>query len=62
MAYPNVGILASKYLINSFIIPNMANWQAYVDDFKSYSLAFGSAVATAHRASEQILSKVKLAP
>jgi hypothetical protein len=62
MHSPNVGIQASKFLINSFIIPNMTNRQAFIDDFKGYSMAFGSAVATAHRASEQILSKVKLAP
>jgi hypothetical protein len=62
MAYPNVGILAAKYLINSFVIPNMRNSKAFIDDFKGYSGTIGSSVATANRAADQITSKVKIAP
>ena|SRR5665213_2756620 len=62
MAYPNVGIAASKYLINSFILPNMKNSKAFIDDFAGYSATFCSSVATANRASDQITAKVKLAP
>jgi hypothetical protein len=33
MAYPNVGIVPSKYLINSFVLPKMRNSKAFIDDF-----------------------------
>jgi hypothetical protein len=30
LAYPNVGVVASKYLISSFILSNMKNWRWFV--------------------------------
>lgn len=62
MAYPNVGIVASKYLINSFVLPKMKNSKAFIDDFSGYSGTFGASAATANRASDQITAKVKVAP
>jgi hypothetical protein len=60
MAYPNVGIVASKCLINSFVLPKMRNSKAFIDDFVGYSGTFGSSAATANRAADQITAKVRL--
>jgi RNA polymerase-interacting CarD/CdnL/TRCF family regulator len=62
MAYPNVGILASKYLVEKFVIPNLANSKNFLDNFQSYSGTFGSSVATANRAMNQITDKFKIGP
>lgn len=51
---------ASKYLINSFILSNMKNAQAYIRDFGSYCATFGATSATAQRATQQILAKAKI--
>ncbi len=61
-AYPRVGILASKYLINTFIIPNMYNGNTFVDNFNLFCGTVGSSVATANRAMDQITTKVKIGP
>jgi RNA polymerase-interacting CarD/CdnL/TRCF family regulator len=62
MAYPNAGILASKYLVEKFVIPNMANSKNFLDNFQSYSGTFGSSVATANRAMNKITDKFKIGP
>lgn len=61
-AYPDVGILASRYLIHAFIIPKMQNSGIFIENFNLYSSTVGSSVATANRAMDQITGKVKIGP
>jgi hypothetical protein len=60
MAYPKAGIIAAKYLLDSFVIPNMKNSNAFIDDFRLFSSTVTATVATAHRAMEQLSTKVKI--
>jgi hypothetical protein len=62
MAYPKAGIIAAKYLLDSFVIPNMKNSNAFIDDFRLFSSTVIATVATAHRAMEQLSTKVKIGP
>lgn len=53
-------VYAAKYLINSFILGNMKNAQAYVKDFHGYSSTVGATVGTVNRATQQVLAKAKV--
>jgi hypothetical protein len=59
---PNAHILASKYLIDSFVLHNMKNTKAFIDNFGNYSGTIASSLASTHRAMNSISSKVKLSP
>lgn len=62
MAYPRVGILASKYLVEKFVLNHMEKRDAFITDFKLFSSTFGSSVGTAKRAMDQITAKFKIEP
>jgi hypothetical protein len=57
---PNVGVLTAKYLIESFIIPNMLNSKAFIDDFKGYSGTVCVAIGVVQRALDQLFKSVSL--
>jgi hypothetical protein len=59
-ARPMPGVSAAKYLIESFVLPNMKNRQAFINDFHGFSSTVCATVATVHRATEQLLTKVKI--
>jgi hypothetical protein len=59
-ARPMPGVSAAKYLVNSFILANMKNRQAFLDDFGGFCSTVCATVATVHRATEQLLTKVKI--
>lgn len=46
----NVGVINAKYLIDSFIIPNMTNSNSFVEEFGSYSLDVSVSVTVVYRA------------
>jgi len=56
---PNVGVLNAKYLIESFVIPNMENSKAFIDNFASYSGTVCSTIATVHRAIDHLSKSLK---
>lgn len=56
----NVGVVNAKYLIESFVIPNMQNGQAFIDDFKSYSSTVCAAIGTVRRAMDHVFGSFKL--
>lgn len=58
---PDVGIYNAKYLLESFVIPNMPNSEAFVDDFELYSSTVSATVSTVQRAMEQLFRSFKLA-
>jgi hypothetical protein len=58
--HPLNGASAAKYLVSSFVIPNMRNSRAFLDDFTSFSSNVCATVATVRRATEQLLTKVKI--
>lgn len=60
LSIPDAGVLNAKYLIESFVIPQMPNSDAFLADFESYSLAVSSGIATVQRAFEHLLRSVKL--
>jgi hypothetical protein len=62
LAEPAAHVLISKYLIDSFILPNIKNNKGYFDKFDLYSSTIGSSLATAHRAINSLTSKVKIGP
>jgi hypothetical protein len=35
---PNIGVVNAKYLIEAFVIPNLNNSKAFIDQFESYSM------------------------
>ena len=57
---PNVGVLNAKYLIESFIIPNMPNSEAFIDDFANYSGTVCATVGTVQRAMDQLFRSLKI--
>jgi hypothetical protein len=57
---PMTCVPAAKYLLDSFVLANIKNGQAFIIDFKGFSSTFCATVATVHRATEQLLTKVKL--
>lgn len=59
-ARPMPGVSAAKYLVNSFVLPNMKNRQAFIDDFHGFSSTVCATIATVHRATGQLLTKVKI--
>ena len=57
---PNVGVLNAKYLIESFVIPNMNNSKTFIDDFEFYSSPFCVSIATVQRAMNQLFKSFKI--
>jgi hypothetical protein len=57
---PNAGVLTAKYLIESFIVPNMVNSKAFIDDFKGYSGTVCVAIGVVQRALDQLFKSVSL--
>jgi hypothetical protein len=57
---PAPGVLAAKYLMSSFVFPNIRNPQAFVDDFVGFSATVCSTLVTVRRATELILTKFKI--
>jgi hypothetical protein len=57
---PNVGVLNAKFLIESFVVPNMKNSKAFIDDFNSYSANVSVTVATVVRAMDQLSKRLKV--
>jgi hypothetical protein len=60
LTVPNAHILASKYLIDRFVLHNMKNSKAFIDNFGLYSSTVASSLASAHRAMLSLTSKVKI--
>lgn len=60
LTVPIAHILASKYLIDSFVLHNMKNGKVFIDNFGLYSSTVASSLAVAHRAMNAITSKVKI--
>ncbi len=58
---PSAGVLNAKYLIENFVLPNLQNPQAFIDDFQSYSGNVCASAATVSRAIEQISTKATFA-
>jgi hypothetical protein len=56
---PNAGVLAAKFLVDSFAMPKMPNGKAFIDDFKGYSSTICATTGTARRAIDDLLTKVK---
>jgi hypothetical protein len=59
-ARPIPGVSAAKYLLDSFVLANMKNRQAFIDDFGAFSSTICGTIATVNRATEQLLTKVKI--
>ena len=59
-ARPMTAVSAAKYLVDSFVLANMKNRQAFLDDFRGFSSTICVSVGTVHRATEQLLSKAKI--
>jgi hypothetical protein len=57
---PNIGVLNAKYLIESFVIPNMNNADAFISDFKGYSSTVFASVGTVGRAINQLSKSLKI--
>jgi hypothetical protein len=57
---PNAGVLAAKILVDTFVLPNMKNSRAFIDDFQGYSSTVCATIGTARRAIDDLLTKVKL--
>jgi hypothetical protein len=57
---PNVGVLNAKYLIESFIIPNMKNSKAFLDDFAGYSSAVCAPLGSVGRGINHLLRSFKI--
>lgn len=57
---PNVGVLNAKYLIECFVIPNMKNSKAFIDEFHSYSGTVCQGIDMARKAMVQISKSVKI--
>jgi hypothetical protein len=57
---PNVGVLNAKYLIENFVIPNMKNSNAFIDDFQLYSGTVCQGVSIARRAIVQLSKSAKI--
>ena len=57
----NVGVLNAKYLIESFIIPNMENRMAYIDNFLLYSSSVCVPIAMLQRAITHLFKSLKIA-
>lgn len=57
---PMTGVPAAKYLLDRFVLANMKNRQAFLDDFVGFSSTICATVGTVHRAAEQLLTKVKI--
>ncbi|MBR0832019.1 hypothetical protein JQ612_02350 [Bradyrhizobium manausense] len=57
---PMTGVAAAKYLVDTFVLANMKNRQAFINDFAGYSSTVCATVGTIHRATEQLLTKVKI--
>jgi hypothetical protein len=55
----NAGVLAAKFLVDSFVIPKMSNSKAFIDDFMGYSSTVCATTGTARRAIDDLLTKVK---
>ncbi len=62
LTVPNAHILVSKYLIDRFVLHNMKNSKALIDNFGLYSSTVACSLAAAHRAILSITSKVKISP
>jgi hypothetical protein len=59
-ARPMPGVSAARYLVDSFILANMKNRQAFIDDFVGFSSTVCATVGTVQRATAQLLDKVKI--
>jgi hypothetical protein len=57
---PNVGVLTAKYLIESFVIPNMRNSEAFVHNFDSYSSTVCASIACVQRAMNHLFRSFKI--
>ena len=57
---PNVGVINAKYLIESFVIPNLKNSQTFIDDFKGYSATVFEAVVTVCLTIDYILTSFEI--
>jgi hypothetical protein len=56
---PNAGVLATKVLVDIFVIPKMKNSNAFIDDFVGYSSTVCATIGTTRRAVDDLLRKVK---
>ena len=57
---PDVGVLNAKYLIESFVIPNMKNSQSFIDDFYSYSITVCQGVGIVLKAAVHVSKWLKI--
>jgi len=56
----NAGVLNAKYLIDNFVVPNMSNYSAFIDDFRGYSSTVCATVGTVRRAMDQLSRSFKM--
>ncbi len=56
-----VGVVNAKYLIESFVIPNMNNSQAFIDDFNGYSSTVSATIGTVRRVMDHLFASFKIA-
>ena len=59
-ARPTLGVMAAKYLVNGFVLPNIRNRQVFVDGFVGFSSTVCSTISTVHRATQLLLTKFKI--
>jgi hypothetical protein len=57
---PSVGVLNAKYLVEAFVIPQIASSNTLLENFRRYSSTVTSSIGTVRRAMDQMLTKVKL--
>ena len=58
--YEYVGVNNAKYLLSSFIIPNMKYSQLFIDDFQGFSSTVSASIGTVRRAMDQMFKSFKL--
>jgi hypothetical protein len=57
---PQVGVQNAKYLIEIFVLPQMPNSAAFIEEFPSYSSTACASIGTVSRAIDHILSSFKI--
>lgn len=57
---PNVGVLNAKFLVECFVLPNMSNYVAFLEDFEGYSSAACATIGTVCRAIDQVSRSCKM--
>jgi len=60
LSVPNIHILASKYLIDTFVLDNIRNRKELIDNFGLYSSTVATSLALTNNAVDTITSKVKI--